>query len=378
MKITCSRTALLTACQSVAPAVAAHTTIPVLKNLKAAAHGDTLTLVAYDPTQGIGIRYALPRVTVDSPGECILPKGPFLAILQQNTDPQIELDVYGDESGVAVRTGGNDYEMPWMDPAEFPDFPEFEDDNPHHEVSAGAIRMLIARTQFAADKKETCAKFALTGVLWEAAGGILRLIGTDTKRLALCEAAYRSDSLIDAPGDHIVPLKAITLLGRLLEDDAEVVRVTLRSNDALFRTERATIYTALVAGRFPPHEAVLKKAHKDAIQSLTLSVAELLARVRQAAIMTDDETARVDMTFAPGQLTMAARGTDRGSSAVRMGIEGWGGEPLEVAFDPQYLIEFLRALGDEPTVVLALSAGGKMAVFSCGESTRYLVQALTG
>ena len=68
MKVTCQRDSLLMACQAVAQAVPTHTTIPALKNIKATAHDDALMLVAYDPTQGVGIRYELRGVTVARAG----------------------------------------------------------------------------------------------------------------------------------------------------------------------------------------------------------------------------------------------------------------------------------------------------------------------
>src|SRR5437667_117048 len=65
-------------------------------------------------------------------------------------------------------------------------------------------------------------------------------------------------------GSHLVPSKAIGLLERNLIDDGEMVRVSLRPNDALFKTDRATIYTRLVEGRYPPYREVLNQARKQA------------------------------------------------------------------------------------------------------------------
>ncbi len=51
---------------------------------------------------------------------------------------------------------------------------------------------------------------------------------------------------------------------------------------------------------------------------------------------------------------------------------------MKIAFDPQYVIEFLRALEGEPSVELEMSDGGKPALFHCGENYRYLVMPLAG
>jgi DNA polymerase-3 subunit beta len=376
MKLTCQKDSLLTACQAVAQAVPAHTTIPALKNFKATAHDDALLLVAFDPTQGVGIRYELRGVTVARAGSCILPKDQLIQILRESTVPEISLDAGKD--AIHARAGGR-YEMPSLDVNEFPDIPAFDDGGRYHEVTAGTLRTLIKRTAFAADKKDTTAKFALTGVLWEAEGKTTRLIATDTKRLAVCSGP----ATVYGPADtvkavHLVPLKTVGILERNLTDDAELVRVGLRTNDALFQTERAMIYTSLVQGKFPPYREIISKTRKEATQRIPLPVDAFLSRVRQAAIMTDDESMRVDMTFDAGRVTMKARGANTGSSEVTLDLPDHTGPRTEIAFDPQYLIEFLRALEGEPTVVLEMSTGARAALFTCGDDYSYLVMPLTG
>lgn len=376
MKVTCQRDSLQMACQLVSAASPAQTTIPALRNIKATAHDDALMLVAYDPTQGVGIRYELRGVTVARAGSCILPKDQLIQILRESSEPDISLDA-GKEAIIA-KAGGR-YEMLSLDVDEFPDIPSFDDGGRYHEVSAGTLRTMIKRTAFSADKKDTTAKFALQGVLWEAEGKTTRLVATDTKRLAVCEGP----ATVYGPADtvkavHLVPLKAVNILERNLLDNNELVRIGLRTNDALFQTERAMIYTSLVQGKFPPFRDIISKTQKEATKKIPLPVASFLSRVRQAAIMTDEESQRVDMTFDAGKVTMKSRGAKTGSSEVTLELPDYDGPKTEIAFDPTYLIEFLRAIEDEPTVELEMSTGARAALFKCGDQYTYLVMPLTG
>jgi DNA polymerase III subunit beta len=376
MKITCQRDTLQMACQLVSAAVPVHTTIPALKNIKATAQDDALQLVAYDPTQGVGIRYTLNGVTVARAGSCILPKDQLIQILRESNDPDISLDA-GKEAVVA-KAGGR-YEMLSLDVNDFPDIPTFDDGGQYHEVKAGDLRTLIKRTQFAADKKDTTAKFQLQGVLWEADGKETRLVATDTKRLALCHGPATVYGAPDtSKAIRLVPLKAVGIIERNLTTDSELVRVGLRTNDALFQTENAMIYTSLLQGKFPPYRDIIAKTRKEATKQIPLPTDAFLSRVRQAAIMTDDESKRVDMVFEAGKVTMTARGAQTGSSEVTMELPEYDGEKTEIAFDSQYLIEFLRALEGEPTVTLEMSTGLRAALFTCGEDYSYLVMPLTG
>lgn len=375
MKVTCQRDSLLTACQLVSAAVAQRTTKPVLSNIKATAQDDAITLIAYD--MEVGIRYELRGITVVRAGSCILPITELVKILRESGDPDISLDA-GNESIVAKTSGGK-FEMPSLDVNEFPDIPAFDDGGRYHEITAGVLKTMLRRTAFAADKKDTTARFSLTGVLWEADNEGARLVATDTKRLAVCKGEAKVYGVADdVKAIHVVPLKAVTLLEKNLTDDNELVRVGLRANDALFQTERAMIYTSLVQGKFPPYRDIIGKTEKDATQKVPLPVQGFLSRVRQAAIMTDDESMRVDMTFDPGFVLMKARGAKTGASEVTLELPEYSGPHTEIAFDPSYLIEFLRAIENEPTVILEMSTGTRAALFTCGESYKYLVMPLTG
>ena len=372
MKVTCQRDGLLTACQLVSAAVAARTTKPILSNVKAVAEGDGLTLIAFDTE--VGIRYELRGIMVGRNGAAILPISHLVQILRESRDDDVSLDAT--DAGTKIRAGTSRFEMPSYPVDEFPDIPAFDDGGRHHEITAGVLRTMIKRTAFAADKKDST-RFALSGVLWEAEGKTARLVATDSKRLAVCEGEAALYGPPEATkGSHLVPAKTMTLLERNLTDDGELVRIGLRPNEALFQTERAMIYSRLVEGRYPPYRDIIGQTRKQAGVKVPLPVGEFLSRVRQAAIMTDDESKRVDMTFEAGKVTMQARGAETGSSEVEMALPEYDGPEVKIAFDPQYLVEFLRALEGEPAVILEMSDGTKPALFKCGDGYQYLVMPL--
>lgn len=375
MKVTCQRDGLLTACQLVSAAVPARTPNAILSCVKAVAQDDALTLVAFDTE--VGIRYELRGMNVARAGAAILPISQLTQILRESDDDEISLDTGSEVT--AVKVGTSRFQLPTRPVDEFPDIPAFDDGGRYHEITAGILRTMIRRTAFAADKKDSGGRFALKGVLWEAEGKLARLVATDTKRLALCEGPASVYGATEATkASHLIPPKAIGLLERNLIDDGELVRVGLRPNDALFQTERAMIYTTLVQGKYPPYRDIIGKTRKDAGVRVELPVEAFLARVRQAAIVTDDESKRVDMTFAPERVGMEARGAATGSSEVELPLPDYAGPEVRIAFDPQYLIEFLRAMEGEPTVTLELADGTKPVLFRCGDGYVYLVMPLAG
>lgn len=374
MKVKCQREWLLTAAQLVGVAVAARTTKPVLGCIKAVAQDDALFLMATDLE--IGVRYELRGIEVKRAGAALLQPQKLISILRESSDSEITLD--SDENGTLIRTGTGRFTLPGGDPKEFPDIPAFDDGGKYHEVNAGLLRGMIKKTAFAADKTEATARWAVTGVLWEAENKKARMVATDTRRLALteCVADVHGGAKDDKTQSHLVPQKAVQLLERSLADDGELIRIVLKPNEAMFQTGRALIYTRLVEGRFPPYRDIIPK--KPGVL-LSIPTAEFLSRVRQAAIMTDDESKRVEFKFEPGKLTLTAQGgADHGSGEVTMDLPDYKGDEIDIAFNPQYLIDMLRAVESEPTLTLEMTDGQKPAVFRLGADYLYLVMPLTG
>src|SRR5205814_3802539 len=137
-----------------------------------------------------------------------------------------------------------------------------------------------------------------------------------------------------------------------------MVQVGLRPNEVLFRTGRAMIYSRLVEGRFPDYRQVLPKKQTAKV---SLQVPSFTAAVRQAAIMTDEESKRVVFKFSKGKLTLQAQGAEAGRSKVELPLE-YDGKPLEISFDPKFLIEMLRVLDTDAPLTLELVDSARPAL----------------
>jgi DNA polymerase-3 subunit beta len=261
--------------------------------------------------------------------------------------------------------------MPSEDPAQFPDLPTFAEDK-YHEITAGSLREMIRRTVFAA--ADETARYSMTGVLWELEDGSAKLVATDGRRLALAQGVATSHGGHSTKNQTpVVPSKAMNLLERNLEDAEETVKVCLRPNEVLFRTGRSVIYSRLVEGRFPDYKQVLPR--KQAVR-VPLQASPFQAAVRQAAIMTDDETRRVTFAFAKNKLTLQAQGAQSGRSKVELAIE-YDAKAISVNFNPQYLVEMLKVLPPDAELTLDLIDAGSPALFRSGANYSYLVMPLT-
>jgi DNA polymerase-3 subunit beta len=356
---------MLSACQLASAAIAARDVKPVLRNLKAVVEGDKCTLMATDLE--LGIRLEVRGIKVEEAGEALLPTARLIPILREATDEEMTIEAGPD--ACVVRGNTNEFDMPGEDVSAFPEVPAFAEES-YHELTAGVLREMIKRTLFAAATEGQVRFGAMTGVLWELEDERFTLVATDGRRLAV------SHGQVHVQGGHttkgampVVPSKAMNLLERNLTEPDEKVRVCFRANDVLIKTERAMLYSRLVEGRFPNYKQVVPQKHSHRVP---LTVGPFLAAVKQAAIMTDEESKRVRFQFSKKKLTLRAQGAESGQSRVELPIE-YEGAGLEIGFDPKFLVEMLRVLEPDAQLVFDLTDGGSPAVLKYEPSYMYVI-----
>lgn len=368
MKALCQRDGLLSAFQLASAAIPAREVKPILKNFKAIAENGRFTLMATDLE--LGIRLDVMGMQIQEPGEAILPAARLFAILREAREQDLRIEA--DDKACLVSGESMEFEMPSEDPALFPDLPTFTEDK-YHEVASDVMREMIRRTAFAAAEGET-ARYAMTGVLFELDGDHIKLVATDGRRLALTEGKAKAHGGHTTKGQSpLVPVKALSLLERNLQPDGSSVRVCLRPNEVLFRTETAVIYSRLVDGRFPDYRQVFPK--KQGIK-IPLPVDVFHGKVRQSAIMTDEESKRVTFRFETDKLTLLAQGATSGRAKIEMKIN-YDGKAVDINFNPAYLVEMLKILSDDAELTLDLIDGTTPALFRSGTNYSYLVMPLT-
>lgn len=361
MKVICDRGALVEALNLVGGVVAARTPKPVLTCVKldAAAEGG-LTLTGTD--LDVAVRYTTPRVEVSEPGEALIPADKLGQIVRESIDPTLTIETQGD----VVHISGQDakYKIFGYPAGDFPPVPEFDGES-DYDISAADLHRLVAMTLFATAKENS--RYAINGVLVERENSKLTVVATDGHRLALAEG--RCESRKEEKKSAIVPTKALHLLLRLFDDGEETVRVKHDGQQMLFATDHATLSTNLVEGNFPPYRDVVPK---DGDKKATLSADLLRSGVRRAALLTNEESKGVRMSFSKEGLKLASRAPEMGEAEVNIEMGEYEGEPIEIGFNPAYLLDALKVV-DQEKVFLEMKAGNKPGVLRTGPTFLYVV-----
>ncbi len=318
--------------------------------------------------QEMAIRFTVAGVTTSSAGDALLPTQRMSSILRELQDEQ--LDIVIDEKSITLKAASAKFRLSSEDPREYPPVPQFNEKS-YFRIPAPVFRQMIRRTTFATDTEST--RYALGGLLLEFGEGTVTLAATDSRRLAVATAACESEgSPATSTKTTVVPTKAMSLLERSIEPQAEFVDVAVHDNDVMMRSGACTVYSRLVEGRFPRYRDVIPRSGHI---NVPLPVGPFFSAVRQSQIITDEESRGVVFQFGKSLLTLSSQASAIGESKIEMPIE-YDHDDVRITFDPKYVADFLKVLGPETLVDLQLTDSDTAAVFRVEDSYTYVIMPL--
>lgn len=348
--------------------IPARTPKVILQNVKLCVSKTKAEVKATD-LESVGITIEVRGVQVEEPGDILLPTGRTNNILKECQEDELRIE--GDEDGITIRGGFSEFELPGENADEYPSVFGFDGEK-HHSIPSRKLKELFKRTMFSAATES--ARYALTGVMWELHEDKVRLVATDGKRMSVVDCkgeAHNGHST--GSNTPVVPTKVMQLVDKNLADTDEPVLVRISNNDVLFKTGKAEIYGRLVEGRYPTYREVFPK---KTCCKIPLMVGPLTSVVRQAAILTDDDTYGVDFTFANGNLTLNSKVAQKGRSKITMPV-AYNDKARKTCFDPHLVLDFLRVLEPDTEVFVELVENNTVSLWTAPGEYSYIVVPLT-
>lgn len=367
MKVLVNRVALVEALGLAGSVVLSRTPKPVLTCVKLVA-GETagektLTLVATD--MELAIQYTLSQVDIGSAGVALIPAQKLSDIVNNSPDDTLTLETTADTT--QIKGSDAQFKVFGYNPEEYPPVAKFEGD-PDFVLPAGTLRALLEKTRFAAAREMT--RYAINGVLFERRGKKLNLVATDGHRLAIARGE------LDQEGKDVsavVPIKAIALIDRLLTDPEQTVALQFKENKLFLQVSSdagisGTLSSSLVEGSFPPYVDVVPK---ETDKKATISREKFFSAVRRAALLTNEESKGVRLSFANNTLSISSRAPEMGEAKIDLPVE-YVGESIEIGFNPSYLIDALK-VADSDQITFEMKNPNKQGLLKAGNGFQYVV-----
>ncbi|MBO0731626.1 MAG: DNA polymerase III subunit beta, partial [Acidimicrobiaceae bacterium] len=332
MKLRCERDVLVDALGTAGRAVAGRGgALPVLSGVRLEMTGDHLRVTGTDLDLTITVETT---VSGGSDGVVVAPGRLVTDIVRALEPGAVALDAGDDE--LRITSGRSQFTVRTHPAGDFPRIPSASGE----AVTLPGAGLADALRQVTRAASGEDARPILTGVLVAAEEGGLRLVATDSYRLAVRDLS--GVGVLSEGQRVLVPSRALNELQRLLGGAADV-ELRLGTHDATFSVGEVTLTTRLIEGEFPNYRGLIPSGYPNRLE---VGREALIDAVRRVKLLASDATTPVRMALQPGGIQLTVITTDWGNATEDVDAKYEGAE-MTVAFNPQYLIDGAEAIGTE-------------------------------
>ncbi|HWC00694.1 MAG TPA: DNA polymerase III subunit beta [Bryobacteraceae bacterium] len=307
------------------------TTIPILSNVLLEAKEDRVTLTATDLE--LGIRCACPA-KVKKEGSGTIPARKLLDYVRLLPDAELNVK-FLENHWASLTCGRSRTRIAGMSRESYPELPQMPE--PIADIPVRTLSSMIARTSFAISMEES--RFTLNGALLLLRPEGMTMVSTDGHRLAFVENGAQTGA---QQFRALVPKKAMAEIVKLADESGSEAKAALAGDDnhLFFRIGDRLLITRKLTGNFPDYERVLPKDHQHTAKLNRDEVRSAIERVAQFA---DERSRAIRVQFTQGEVKIYSSSVETGESEESVPAD-YQGPDLEIGFNAQYLLDFLRAI----------------------------------
>lgn len=308
------------------------TTIPILSNILVETDGDQVWLTATDLE--LGIRCACPA-RIKKEGAGTIPARRLLDYVRLLPDADVQVKL-AENQWASFVCGRSRTRIAGMSRESFPELPQMPE--VLAEIPLTVLSQMIASTIFAISAEES--RFTLNGALLILKDTGLVMVATDGHRLALVE---KQVSLPGLTGSYraLLPKKAMSEIQKLASDDpSKTIQFSGNDNHLFFRIDKRLLLSRKLTGNFPDYERVLPKEHPH---TLVIQREELKSAIERVAQFADERSRAIRIQILNGELKVHSSISETGESEETIPVD-YNGSEIEIGFNAQYLLEFLRSV----------------------------------
>lgn len=320
--------------------VGSKAAMPILSNVLIEAEKDQISLSTTN--LDLGIRCKI-KAEVKEGGSVTLPVKRLATIVRELPNVDVTVDAAANHQ-VKIASGGSNFKIMGIGAEEFPKLPDTGDDKTF-SLEQSELAGMLGNVAYAQSTDET--RYILNGVYFNFKDGKLALVATDGRRLALVSKEMPVPA--NSAGAIILPAKTVAELLRLL-GKGDKLKIAFNDRRAAFQidtnkdssglTDAIYLFSKVVEGNYPNYQQVIPK---ETHQRIALERELFLQCVHRAALVTSEKSNSVKIKLSANLLEITASSPDFGESHESMAI-AYSGPDLQVAFNPQFIMDPLRAL----------------------------------
>lgn len=338
--------------------VSTRTTLPILSNVLIEADESGLKLSTTDLDVTITRRIA---ADVTKNGSTTMPARRLASIVRELPTSEIDFEV-NEDNAATVRSGPSFFKILGLPSSEFPAIGEFGEAK-EFTIDQKLLKEALRKTSYAISTDET--RYVLNGVNCLIGEGMLTLVATDGRRLAMVEQD------LEFPAGNeigvIIPTKAVNELQRLLSGSGEL-KVSLTDSQAGFELNESHLITKLIEGNYPNFRQVIPG---EAKYRVTVEREVLHNAVKRVSLLVNEKTNSIKFCFDDHRLAISANSPEIGEAEEVIDVR-YDGPKLVVAFNPEFVMAPLRNL-DQDEVYIDLIDESSPGVLKIDEPFLYVI-----
>ena len=334
MKLTIARGELAESLSVVSRGLSSRSTLPILSGILISAEEDgTVVFQTTDLEVSIKTRSA---AAVDRPGQKVLPGRLLTDIIRSLPEAAATIDVDGETASITC--GQASFTLRTLKADDFPRFPEVQIEQ-KIELGVKSMSDAVSHVSKAVSRDET--RPILTGVLMNVEGPTLRMVATDSYRLAVKEVM--SERTGSEEIDVVVPGRAVEEATKMAAGEKEI-KIGVSENQVVFEAGETTFVSRRIEGSFPNYRQLIPK---DPETKVTVPREELKQATKRVSLMAQHNTPlRLSVSAEEQTLTLSATTQDIGDASEKL-MATVEGPDVEIAFNHGFLSDGISSIEGE-------------------------------
>jgi len=334
MKVLTHRKPLLEGLDLVKDAVSRHASLPILKDVKITAEGDSLYLYTTNLTTGIKTR--IKEADVIEPGTALCDAMKLLSIVKEL--PEAEVILTKEDNGhVRVECENVSFKLVGLSEEEFPN--EMTPSEQNGFSIGQEFFSALSKVRHAASKEES--RYNLNGIYFDK-----DIVATDGHRLSLTRDT-------NSMRNTLVPSEFVNTILRLRRNGNQNYRLSRSDSTIFICSEDLIIHSRLIDGEFPDYKQVIPQTHE---RTATMERHKLYHAIKRITLMSDKSN-QIRFEISGDRVILTSASPDAGEAREELETTYRSDHPDESPFSiglaGKYILDVLEILeGDQVTFLM--------------------------
>jgi DNA polymerase-3 subunit beta len=275
-------------------------------------------------------------------GKLTLPAKKLFELVRESNYPLISFQER-EKNWVDITAGSSMYKLAGMQSDEFPQFPEYEEEN-MVEMESGVFSDLIDKTIFSiAQDKENM--YSLNAALFqkEEQGDklLLKFVTSDGHRLTIMSKEVdKKVGALNVNPVTLIPRRGVQEIRKFCEDK-DTLLFGLEKKQAVLKGEDSLLIIRLMQGEFPDFQSILNIISRENV--VAIDRVRFLEALKRINLFTEDLFKAIKIDIAAGHMVLSSQNADFGSAKDEFDIN-YNGETLSLGFNCRYFIDTLQVM----------------------------------